>query len=114
MEPASGARTTEPDVHVCRAQLVASQSREAGKSKPLDPDASWAHLLKGAEPGCILLANPMLFDESQQYFRQAVILILDHAAESHSSGVILNRLCLRDRLQPAELPGMTFKTVCIP
>ena len=96
---------------MCRAQLVASQNREEGASKPLDTDASWAHLLKGAEPGCVLLANPMLFSESQQYFRQAVILILDHAAE-HSTGIILNRLCLRDRLQPAELPGMTFTQVC--
>eukprot|EP00955_Chlamydomonas_euryale_P048394 353950-Chlamydomonas_euryale.AAC.7 len=42
------------------------------------------------EKGSLLLAHPMMFTNSQQYFYQSVILLLDHD-ESGSCGVILNR-----------------------
>jgi hypothetical protein len=36
----------------------------------------WAHALPRPERGCLLLAHPMMFHSSQEYFYQAVILLL--------------------------------------
>jgi hypothetical protein len=53
--------------NACRAKLVAREGNPASESAS-DLDTPWAHLLPAPEPGCILLANPILFTNSQQYF----------------------------------------------
>lgn len=94
-----------PPLHcspVCRAQLV-SRSRatpqaswdeiedgECGGSAGTDSGEDWAHLIATPEPGCVLLANPMLFGSSQTYFEQAVILVIEHSDQG-SMGIILNK-----------------------
>lgn len=50
----------------------------------------WAHELAVPERGSLLLSHPELFTRSQQYFHQAVILLLDHGPQG-SYGVMLNR-----------------------
>ncbi|KAK9816049.1 hypothetical protein WJX74_001374 [Apatococcus lobatus] len=52
--------------------------------------ATWAHVLKEPEKGCLLLAHPLMFTHQQTYFSQAFILITRHD-EGGSQGVILNR-----------------------
>lgn len=88
---------------LCRAQLV-SRSRGTpqaswdeledgscgGESASKDGDEDWAHLISTPEPGCVLLANPMLFGSSQTYFEQAVILVIEHSDQG-SMGIILNK-----------------------
>ena len=93
----------------CSARLVASESGEASTS---DASASWAHLLPAPEPGCILLSNPLLFADTQQYFQRCVILVTDHSPQG-SRGVILNKVFdSRVRLKDAEdieLEGSEFE-----
>lgn len=87
---------------VCRAQLV-SRSRATpqaswdeiedgsfGGDAASESGEDWAHLIATPEPGCVLLANPMLFGSSQTYFEQAVILVIEHS-EQGSMGIILNK-----------------------
>jgi len=71
------------------ARLVAQElGAEEGESSA--GAGLWAHSLPAAEPGAILLANPALFSDSQQYFQRAAIFLFSHSAEG-SSGLILNR-----------------------
>lgn len=94
--------TKDGDWREFRAQLV-SRSRltpqaswdeiedgEFGGSASSDSGDDWAHLIATPEPGCVLLANPMLFGSSQTYFEQAVILVIEHSDQG-SMGIILNK-----------------------
>jgi len=79
-----------------RARMVALERMEAGEtlSVPGGPspnkDGLWAHVLGAPEKGSLLVAQPQWFRYSQQYFFQAVILLVQHD-ENGSLGVILNR-----------------------
>lgn len=72
----------DSDWRTFRAKLVA---QERGTEQE-----QWAHPIPKPEKGALLLAHPMMFSDSQTYFYQAVILLLDHD-ENGSFGVILNR-----------------------
>lgn len=91
-----------PDWRSFRARLVQWEARVEGEESgdAAAPDAvhglarpgvqHWAHALPGPEPGCLLLANPLLFLEQQRYFRRAAVLLYDHD-ELGSAGIILTR-----------------------
>ncbi|GLI69796.1 hypothetical protein VaNZ11_014496 [Volvox africanus] len=68
-----------------RAKLV-SQSRGGRDADP----GEWAHTIPKPEKGALLLAHPLLFQQSQTYFHRAAILLLEHG-NLGSYGVILNR-----------------------
>lgn len=62
-----------------RAQLVASASRQeqgedagAATANPRTGlgDGVWAHPIPRPEKGCLLIAHPLMFQDSQVYFRQ--------------------------------------------
>lgn len=38
----------------------------------------WAHIIPKPEKGALLLAHPLLFQNSQTYFHRAAILLLEH------------------------------------
>jgi putative transcriptional regulator len=65
-------------------ELLKRQNPALAEEKP------WAHEIGAPERGCLLVARGDEFTLGQQYFHQAVILILDHS-EKGSMGVILNR-----------------------
>ena len=69
---------------------VAAAAESAGGSPALSSGAAWAHSLPQPEQGCLLLANPLMFANSQQYFHMSVILVFTHGAQG-STGLILNR-----------------------
>ena len=87
----------EDDWRAFRAQLVsleqkASGSRAApevaGPSRDLSKE-EWVHPAI-AEPGCLLLANPVKFKGTQSYFARAVVLLVEHD-DAGSIGFMLNR-----------------------
>ncbi|GAB4822247.1 hypothetical protein N2152v2_009293 [Parachlorella kessleri] len=84
----------DTDWRAFRARLVSSSSsaKQAGAAPAAagDEGAVWAHELPGPEPGCLLVAHPLLFTAAQTYFAQAVILIFAHDRNG-SAGLILNR-----------------------
>ncbi|KAL4421283.1 hypothetical protein ABPG75_010574 [Micractinium tetrahymenae] len=97
----------DSDWRAFRAQLVAaaaaseaapkSASAGASATAPVSsegPGAAWAHMLRGPEQGCLLVANPLMFQTSQTYFYLAIILVVHHN-ETGSWGLILNRPTLR-------------------
>jgi len=65
-------------------ELLRKQNPALAEEKP------WAHAIGAPERGCLLVAKGDEFTVGQQYFHQAVILLLDHG-EQGSMGVILNR-----------------------
>ena len=65
-------------------ELLKQQNPKLAADKP------WAHKIGAPEKGCLLLAAADEFALGQQYFHQAVILLLEHS-EKGSMGVILNR-----------------------
>eukprot|EP00803_Ostreobium_quekettii_P000196 evm.model.scf_1281EXC.5 EVM.evm.TU.scf_1281EXC.5 scf_1281EXC:17665-18611(+) len=71
-----------------RARLVAT-SRSGSAASGVE-DGRWAHAVHAPETGCLLVAHPLMFSQSQTYFSQAVIFIFTHS-ESGSAGLILNR-----------------------
>ncbi|GLC38654.1 hypothetical protein PLESTM_000758300 [Pleodorina starrii] len=77
-----------------RAKLVAQSkgaSGAGGGSSDADvASGKWAHAIPKPERGALLLAHPLLFQQSQTYFHRAAILLLDHG-ETGSYGLILNR-----------------------
>ncbi|KAK9819916.1 hypothetical protein WJX72_003947 [[Myrmecia] bisecta] len=79
---------TDTDWRAFRARLVAS-STSSGSSR-LDAGRLWAHNLPGAEEGCLLIAHPLMFGQSQPYFRLAVVFLFQHD-NMGSAGLILNR-----------------------
>ncbi|GAX79744.1 hypothetical protein CEUSTIGMA_g7185.t1 [Chlamydomonas eustigma] len=98
--PLLGADT---DWRTFRARLVAQERMSSEDTSALTTDIDdvnpqglmehgslWAHSIALPERGALLLAHPLMFEQSQQYFHQAVILLLDHD-ETGSIGVILNR-----------------------
>ena len=52
-----------------RARLVASTSGRTDGSE----SEIWVHPVPRAEAGCVLLAHPLMFTNSQEYFAQARI-----------------------------------------
>lgn len=84
-----------------RARLVASAAKDSATSSvprsspthspnPSSSSGPWAHPIPTPEKGCLLLAHPMMFHSNQEYFFQAVILLLEHN-DKGSYGIILNR-----------------------
>ena len=65
-------------------ELLRDQNPALAAEKP------WAHVIGAPERGCLLVARGDNFTQGQQYFHQAVILMLEHD-EKGSMGVILNR-----------------------
>ena len=65
-------------------ELLRKQNPALAEEKP------WAHAIGAPGRGCLLVAKGDEFTVGQQYFHQAVILLLDHG-EQGSMGVILNR-----------------------
>ena len=65
-------------------ELLRDQNPALAAEKP------WAHVIGAPERGCLLVARGDNFVAGQQYFHQAVILMLEHN-EKGSMGVILNR-----------------------
>lgn len=53
--------------------------------------AEWAHVVPKPERGCLLLAHPLMFSDTQTYFNQSVIFMLEHDDTQGSYGLILNR-----------------------
>lgn len=92
--PIAGADT---DWREFRARLILNSG--ANKNTELEPGTSgrpsvdngyWAHTIPGPEQGCLLIAHPLMFIQSQTYFSQAVIFMFGH--DDHGScGLILNR-----------------------
>lgn len=66
-------------------RLLQEQNPKLASAKP------WAHRISLPEKGCLLVASETQFMDEQQYFHQAVILLLEHGEEGGSMGVILNR-----------------------
>ncbi|KAG2442426.1 hypothetical protein HXX76_002512 [Chlamydomonas incerta] len=78
---------SQSDWREFRAKLV-SQSRGQGPASTSADE--WAHIIPKPEKGALLLAHPLLFQNSQTYFHRAAILLLEHG-DTGSYGVILNR-----------------------
>ncbi len=92
-------------VRARRAQLVArsraaaaaavdEQEQQQGEASTSGRSTStatsmWAHSLPQPEKGCVLLAHPMMFTSSQEYFFQAVILILGRRAAARARACTL-------------------------
>lgn len=75
-----------------RARLVASTylDQNNGNNAAAETGDLWAHEIPVVEPGCLLLASPIYFTHSQQYFSQSVILVVAHGPEG-TMGLILNK-----------------------
>lgn len=82
--------SADTDWREFRARLVASSSTTSSTGPTPTPNEPWAHPLVSPEPGCILLASPLFFLNSQTYFHRAVILLFLHGSNG-SAGLILNR-----------------------
>ncbi|KAL4424592.1 hypothetical protein ABPG77_009176 [Micractinium sp. CCAP 211/92] len=95
--------SADSDWRAFRAQLVAAAAASeaapaaagagadaAAPASSARSDGAWAHMLRGPEQGCLLVASPLMFQTSQTYFYLAVILLVHHN-ESGSWGLILNR-----------------------
>ena len=80
---AAAADESLEDWRAFRAHLVGG-ARKAG-------DGSWAHSIATPEPGCVLLANAAKFRSSQGYFRNGVVLLVEHDDTAGSVGFLLNR-----------------------
>ena len=80
---AAAADESLEDWRAFRAHLVGG-TRKAG-------DGSWAHSIATPEPGCVLLANAAKFRSSQGYFRNGVVLLVEHDDTAGSVGFLLNR-----------------------
>ncbi|KAG5191686.1 hypothetical protein JKP88DRAFT_352225 [Tribonema minus] len=84
-----------------------------GESPPAEARRDkWAHALAAPEKGCLLLARDGMFGESQKYFKNAVILVIEHGATG-SVGLILNQPTVRSMGEVtggdsglAHLPGL--------
>eukprot|EP01023_Acetabularia_acetabulum_P000055 TRINITY_DN1002_c1_g1_i3.p1 TRINITY_DN1002_c1_g1~~TRINITY_DN1002_c1_g1_i3.p1 ORF type:complete len:544 (-),score=103.73 TRINITY_DN1002_c1_g1_i3:1265-2863(-) len=60
------------------------------QTKSQEEKKDWAHILRAPEQGCVLVASPYMFTQTQQYFRYVVILIIAHS-QYGTMGIILNR-----------------------
>jgi putative transcriptional regulator len=88
MESGAGSSTDEEEkveeASGPNLELLREQNPALAAEKP------WAHVIGAPERGCLLVARGDNFTQGQQYFHQAVILMLEHN-EKGSMGVILNR-----------------------
>ncbi|KAG0583095.1 hypothetical protein KC19_3G108900 [Ceratodon purpureus] len=81
----------QADWRAFRARLVRSGLGTGGLDAVEDQEQElWAHPIVKPEAGCLLIAHPNAFTDSQQYFHRVVIFIFAHDAGG-SAGVILNR-----------------------
>ena len=85
-------RAVTPEEERARAAAVSEENLKVLETQNprLAASAPWAHVIGAPEKGCLLVAADHEFRMSQQYFHQAVILVLEHH-ENGSMGVILNR-----------------------
>jgi len=63
------------------------------ESRDLPSSSSmWAHAIGNRpEKGCLIIARPDAFLQSQKYFHEAVIFLVDYSPEKGAVGLILNR-----------------------
>ncbi|XRB06594.1 transcriptional regulator [Pycnococcus provasolii] len=91
--PPLAAAVEELELRERHRQIIATEAnRDLMESQTpwLANEPVWAHPIAQAERGCLLVAAADQFCDKQEYFAQAVILLLDHRPEG-SVGVILNR-----------------------
>jgi len=91
--PPLAAAVEELELRERHRQIIATEAnRDLMESQTpwLANEPVWAHPIARAERGCLLVAAADQFSDKQEYFAQAVILLLDHRPEG-SVGVILNR-----------------------
>lgn len=90
----------EADWREFRARLVKQQASSTGPTRhgaprqaetPQEEEDYWSHELVRAEPGCLLLANPVKFRGLQSYFSRAVVILVEHDDSIGSVGFLLNR-----------------------
>ena len=108
-QTSSRCRASEEDWRSFRANLIQSELRTTEEGAGVDekeasgsnPSAStgatseqglWAHPI-GSRPekGALIIARPDAFLESQRYFAEAVILLIEYSPSSGAVGLILNR-----------------------
>ena len=65
-----------------RARLVANDRGQQDEGSPSSARSRWAHDVGKPEKGCLLLAHPLMFDDSQGYFSQVCL-------HTHAWGAIL-------------------------
>ena len=80
----------------CRARLVASDRGQQAEASTSTSQGPWAHDLTKPEKGCLLLAHPLMFGNSQSYFSQ--VLASGHMYNSrfclYKSAVCTNKSAL--------------------
>ena len=69
---------TEDSSEKQRTGNAASTSYDSSSGTSLSSSTLWAHPLVLPEKGALLLAHPMMFLKSQQYFYTSIIVLLDH------------------------------------
>uniref|UniRef100_A0A7S3E292 Transcriptional regulator n=1 Tax=Chloropicon laureae TaxID=464258 RepID=A0A7S3E292_9CHLO len=74
----------------------ADKAGEKDKASAAAPQAQplglWAHEIGNRpEKGCLIIARPDAFMQSQRYFHEAVIFIIDYSPQKGAVGLILNR-----------------------
>jgi len=81
-----------------RAQLIQSEAATPIDAESGDDDESsaegglWAHAIGNRpEKGCLIIARPEAFLNSQRYFHEAVIFLVDYSPTKGAVGLILNR-----------------------
>lgn len=65
------AHLTTSYIH-CRARLVATDRGQQAEPSTSKTQGQWAHDLSKPEKGCLLLAHPLMFGNSQAYFSQVL------------------------------------------
>lgn len=115
---------SETDWRKFRAELIAASSKKATEAgaaesvkdlrdvmREFEADGEWAHHIKAVEPGCLLVAHPLLFAENQTHFYRSVVLIFMHDDERGTAGLILNNPTIHNigGVAGAEALSPTFK-----
>lgn len=93
--PALRLRAEEPtpsiprleDWREVRYRLSRQDAELTAKQKVYAMDGRWAHPIAAVEPGCLLVADPLLMCDT---FWQSVIVVLEHGADG-TIGLVLNR-----------------------
>lgn len=84
------ARSAAEAAERAREEQIESDAAEDQAVPEVRPEGSWAHPLVLPEVGALVIAKPGYFNQNQQYFNHAVILLLHHGEEG-SMGIILNK-----------------------
>mmetsp|Transcript_35714 Transcript_35714/g.47117 ORF Transcript_35714/g.47117 Transcript_35714/m.47117 type:complete len:277 (-) Transcript_35714:272-1102(-) len=80
-----------PSFRQLRANLI-SQGLEYGCRIGEQKVSRWAHQISSPEVGCVILDSGVVpCPDDQKYFKNAVILIVEHDEETGTVGLILNR-----------------------